>query len=873
MKRLALALALCIAPSLAWAQCSGVFPNGSVCGNATGSSNTPRATPSTSFSPSLANPTASVGLTAVNGSASTAMRSDAAPPLSQAITPTWSGQHTFSLLPIVPNQTANTVWAGPTSGLAGTPAFRALVGADLPFPSASTLGGIESYVAVTHQWINAISTLGVPSSTQPAFTDISGNIAVTQMNSGTAASSSTFWRGDGTWALPGGHIALAANTTFYVNSATGNDANPCSLAAPCLTLQHTRNYVQQNYDLVHLYTVTYNVTGTFNEFVIANGILEGQSSNLNEVWDLQSGVVINGGNQPYGTFAAQNYAQFEIRTNGAGATLTANGASGVCIGVGPGIIGTLNTTVAPLILSGCGDSAIYVGNGGGFYGDSVTFVGNANQAMLCSAPAVLQLLNGTGTFSGGPTYANGAIRAFSGCLTGVQSENWSGTFTGPEVTVNGGAVFATHALPGSAAAVLGDVGIYNVVDRGGIGYTDKLVTSGNLINPTYSTGTHLQVVGANTADSRIEEESYGGTNYLNFRRTNGTSAAPTGLVSGNQIGLVGFSGRDSASNRSDPQAQFTCFAGGTWSGTSRPTYCDVYVTNSGTITSTPSIQYEIDGGITIPPTVTGGSKGAGTVNSTGNYYVGGSLLLAPYGTGTSGGVPYFNSTTTLASSALLAANQIMLGGGAATAPATLGSLGTTTTVLHGNAAGAPSFAAVSLTADVSGTLPVANGGTAATTAQAAMANLKGVYVLGSSGVQVTHTGDTAEFTLGTVTIPANAMGANGSVRIVAGFGHSGGGGTWVTRVKFGGTAYYSPTTAFSAVNLSSQAKAEIHNRNATNSQVGNSTNQLNSSENAVAVTTSAIDTTSAVNVTFTGQLTSSGDIISLEYYTVELYVP
>lgn len=44
----------------------------------------------------FANPTASVGLTAVNGSATTAMRSDAAPALSQAISPTWSGNHTFS---------------------------------------------------------------------------------------------------------------------------------------------------------------------------------------------------------------------------------------------------------------------------------------------------------------------------------------------------------------------------------------------------------------------------------------------------------------------------------------------------------------------------------------------------------------------------------------------------------------------------------------------------------------------------------------------------------------------------------------------------------------------------------------------------------
>lgn len=71
--------------------------------------------------------------------------------------------------------------------------------------------------------------------------------------------------------------------------------------------------------------------------------------------------------------------------------------------------------------------------------------------------------------------------------------------------------------------------------------------------------------------------------------------------------------------------------------------------------------------------------------------------------GTSGGLLYFSGTTTIASSALLAANQIVLGGGAGTAPATLGSLGTTSTVLHGNAGGAPSFGAV-VAADLTSTL-------------------------------------------------------------------------------------------------------------------------------------------------------------------------
>lgn len=51
--------------------------------------------------PSGANPTASVGLTAVNGVATTFMRSDGAPALSQSIVPTWTGAHTFTQSPLL----------------------------------------------------------------------------------------------------------------------------------------------------------------------------------------------------------------------------------------------------------------------------------------------------------------------------------------------------------------------------------------------------------------------------------------------------------------------------------------------------------------------------------------------------------------------------------------------------------------------------------------------------------------------------------------------------------------------------------------------------------------------------------------------------
>jgi hypothetical protein len=46
--------------------------------------------------PTAANPTATLGLTAINGTATTFMRSDAAPALNVGIAPTWTGLHTYS---------------------------------------------------------------------------------------------------------------------------------------------------------------------------------------------------------------------------------------------------------------------------------------------------------------------------------------------------------------------------------------------------------------------------------------------------------------------------------------------------------------------------------------------------------------------------------------------------------------------------------------------------------------------------------------------------------------------------------------------------------------------------------------------------------
>jgi len=71
-------------------------------------------------------------------------------------------------------QSANTVFAGPTGGSSAAPSMRALVGADLPTPTTSSLGGVEAINSLSNNWIAYIDSSGVPHQSQPAIGNISG---------------------------------------------------------------------------------------------------------------------------------------------------------------------------------------------------------------------------------------------------------------------------------------------------------------------------------------------------------------------------------------------------------------------------------------------------------------------------------------------------------------------------------------------------------------------------------------------------------------------------------------------------------------------------------------------------------------------------
>lgn len=557
---------------------------------------------------------------------------------------TTSGTLDFTLY----SQSGNLVFAGPTSAGSAQPTFRALVGADLPNPSPSTLGGIESYAAVTHQWINQISTLGVPSSTQPAFSDISGQVSLTTQvtgilpiangGSGLASTSQSFvfvgpTSGSGAPSfrlLVNGDLPFLATTYLPLAGGTmSGTINMNSNAIINLTTPvnpndaATKSYVDTSIanlgvskDAAVYATATALPTNVYNNgasgvgatltgvsvgalSVDGNTVTTGQRLLIkNEVTTANNGIyvvtTVGSGIAVYVLTRSSDFNQTaDINTGDSvfvtsGATLAST--TWVLNSATPVVVGTDPITWVQT----SGPGTITAGTGIAVTGTVVS---------LAPIPTLTLLGNNTGGTATPTPLTVSQVNAMLGTLSVI------GTIDGNGAAANGLSISGTSLFAQSASATVpGMVNLTTQSFAGNKTFTGTVAitpssTSALVINTTSfifdsvnnalgiglqpSTSSAIDIINSSATSKPIQITSYGtgSTNVFRGRFARGTSGSPTAAQNTDLLSVFSGRGYGTSQFAAASTGVINVVAGETFTNTSNLTYLQFMTTPTGSVTA------------------------------------------------------------------------------------------------------------------------------------------------------------------------------------------------------------------------------------------------------------------------------------------------
>lgn len=381
----------------------------------------------------------------------------------------------------------------------------------------------------------------------------------------------------------------------------------------------------------------------------------GANTDITSLGGLTTALPVSEGGTGDTTFTA-NGVMFGNATSALG--VTAAGTQYQCLQAGSG--GTPTFGAVQLNQGAAVSGTLPVGNGG--TGDSTlttngVLYGNGTSGIQAtsqgSANSVLISNAGAPSFSQSPTIQDSVTIGVDATQTG-QLIMASGTTSGANVTIQNRDTTTAYN--------------FNLPMAAGSSGQPLLSGGGGSADMTFST------LGVGAGGTGLTSGSSGGIPYFNSSSTMASSAA---------LGAHGVVIGEGAGN-----APVTTSAG-----------TSAYLLTSNGSTSDPTYQQlNLGTSAAIAGTLGVGNGGTGITS------------------GTSGGVPYFSASATLASSGALTLDGVVVGGGAGNAP-TSTSAPSQYNVLVGNSSGVPVFSQVNLaqSAAVTGTLGVGNGGTGTTT--------------------------------------------------------------------------------------------------------------------------------------------------------------